>query len=211
VSKAYFITFEGGEGVGKSTQIKKLSAFLHTRKINHLVTREPGGSPIAEEIRRILVQGHADKLDPITEYLLFSAARRDHLLNKIFPALQQGQWIICDRFYDSSLVYQGMAQGLDPAFLEYIYEQIAPSFKPDLTFILDCDPEKALRRTSSRAHQEDRFEKKGLAFHQKIRQGFLDIAHRNPDRCIVIKTEQTLEQVTKKIKAAITQRFLGDD
>lgn len=207
--KAYFITFEGGEGAGKSTQMQKLSMFLHSKNIQHVVTREPGGSPVAEDIRLMLVRGAEDKLDALTEYLLFSAARRHHLLSTIKPALQHGQWVLCDRFFDSSIVYQGIAQGLDIKFMQLVYEQLAGNFKPDLTIVLDCSPQKGLKRAMARHHHENRFEQKELSFHRKIHQGFLEIAQQNPDRCVVVNAERAPEKVFTDIKIAIEQRFLG--
>ena len=206
--QSYFITFEGGEGVGKSTQIQKLSAFLHRQSIEHIVTREPGGSPVAEDIRVLLVRGQENKIDALTEYLLFSAARRDHLIHTIHPALARNQWVICDRFYDSSLVYQGIAQGLDLSFMQKVYEQLAGNFEPQLTFILTCDPERALERTHARQHPENRFEQKDLAFHQKIHQGFMELAQRYPHRCVLIDAERSEDQVFGDIKEIVEKHLL---
>lgn len=205
--KSYFVTFEGGEGVGKSTQIKKLSAFLNSQHIDHIVTREPGGSPIAEAIRALLVQGDENKLDALTEYLLFSAARRDHLVHTIHPALAQNKWVLCDRFYDSSWVYQGFAQGLDQTFMQQVYDQLAGPFEPHLTFILTCNPKQALERTVARQHSENRFEQKDLAFHEKIQQGFLELAQRFPHRCILIDATRPEDQVFGDIQSAVEQRL----
>lgn len=208
MSTGYFVTFEGGEGVGKSTQMQKLSAFLVRRQINHIVTREPGGSPVAEDIRILLVRGQENKMDALTEYLLFSAARRDHLLHTIHPALARNQWVICDRFYDSSCVYQGFAQGLAVSFMQQVYNQLAGDFEPHLTFILTCDPKQALERALARAHNENRFEQKDLAFHQKIHQGFLEIAQHHPQRCVLIDADRSEEQVFADIQAVVEQRLL---
>jgi dTMP kinase len=181
-----FITFEGGEGAGKSTQIKRLSAHLMTLGLDHIVTREPGGSDLAEKIRTLLVEGGVDGMDALTEYLLFSAARRDHLTRVIHPALAAGQWVLCDRFYDSSLVYQGLAPdpavALDKVLMQTVYEEVAgKGFAPDLTFIFDLDPKVGLARAGNRSGQnlnvsrENRFESKGIDFHQRVREGFLKL------------------------------------
>ena len=215
-NKPKFITFEGGEGTGKSTQIQALSSYLTGAGINHIVTREPGGTPLAEAIRGLLVQGKADKMDALSEYLLFSAARHDHLEKLIKPALKNHTWVLCDRFYDSSVIYQGKGQGLDSHFMEQIYQKIAgDNFAPDLTFILDLDPQIGLRRTHLRAvnaaHQanEGRFEAKGLAFHQTIRQGFLDIYQQHPDRCVLIDAAQSPEEVFQAIQLKLSPWMLG--
>jgi dTMP kinase len=205
---SYFVTFEGGEGVGKSTQMQRLSAFLHQKDISHIVTREPGGSPVAEEIRVLLVRGQENKLDSITEYLLFSAARRDHLIHTIQPALQQNQWVICDRFFDSSWVYQGIAQGLDLEFMQQVYQKLAGNFEPHLTFILSADPEKALKRALSRRSHENRFEQKDLAFHKKVHDGFVSLAERFPHRCVLIDATRSKDEAFADIQSVIEKRLL---
>jgi dTMP kinase len=205
---SYFVTFEGGEGVGKSTQIQKLSAYLDRQKIDHIVTREPGGSPVAEAIRILLVRGQENKIDVLTEYLLFSAARRDHLVHTIKPTLARNQWVICDRFYDSSYVYQGFAQGLDLNFIQQVYDQLAENFEPQLTFILTADPKQALERALARAHHENRFERKDLGFHQKIHQGFLELAQRFPHRCVLINADHPEDIVFADIQTALEERIL---
>ena len=206
--KSYFVTFEGGEGVGKSTQMQRLSAFLHQQDIQHIVTREPGGSPVAEEIRVLLVRGQENKIDSLTEYLLFSAARRDHLIHTIQPALNQNQWVICDRFFDSSWVYQGIAQGLDLEFMQQVYHKLAGDFEPHLTFVLSADPEKGLKRALARGHHENRFEQKDLAFHKKVHEGFIKIAESNPHRCVLIDATRNQNEVFADIQAAVEQRLL---
>lgn len=205
--KPLFITFEGGEGAGKSTQIKSLSTYLTELSMPHLLTREPGGTALAEKIRTLLVTGKADAMDPLTEYLLFSAARRDHLEKVIKPALAQGSWVLCDRFYDSSYVYQGLSpkadRALDLSFMNHVYKEIAgPDFEPDLTFVFDIDPKIGLARVQKRSEvsgdnttvQEDRFESKGLEFHNRIRQGFLKLQSHNSHRCCLIDATQSREQ-----------------
>jgi thymidylate kinase len=209
-TRAKFITFEGGEGTGKSTQIQALSSYLTQAGIKHIVTREPGGTPLAESIRKLLVQGHADKMDALSEYLLFSAARRDHVEKLIKPALQNQTWVLCDRFYDSSMVYQGKCQGLDAPLMEQVYQAICgPGFTPDLTFIFDLDPQEGLKRTELRttkspnqAH-EGRFEAKGLPFHQTIRQGFLEIYYQHQNRCVLIDAAQSPEAVFQVLQSKL--------
>ncbi len=211
-----FVTFEGGEGAGKSTQIKRLSTYLSELSVPHLVTREPGGTALAEKIRTLLVTGKADTMDPLTEYLLFSAARRDHLEKVIKPALTQGSWVLCDRFYDSSYVYQGLSpkkdKALDLSFMDSVYKEIAGAdFEPDLTFVFDIDPKIGLTRvkkrcttsTDKKIEQEDRFESKGLDFHNRIRQGFLKLQASNPHRCCLIDGSQPIDQTFQHIRSIL--------
>ena len=216
---AAFITFEGGEGAGKSTQIKRISAYLSERGVPYIVTREPGGTALAEKIRDLLVKGKADAMDPSTEYLLFSAARRDHIEKVIKPALAQGKWVLCDRFYDSSYVYQGLSpqkdRALDLGFMDRIYREIAgEDFEPDLTFIFDIDPEIGLGRTGKRgqvdktSQEENRFESKGLEFHHRIRQGFLKVQQDHPERCSLVEAAGTPDQVFHHLRTVIEESFL---
>tara|TARA_R110002095_G_scaffold92407_3_gene80739 strand:- start:107 stop:775 length:669 start_codon:yes stop_codon:yes gene_type:complete len=217
-SPPLFITFEGGEGAGKSTQLKRLSTYFSEKNLPHLVTREPGGTALAEKIRTLLVTGKADAMDPLTEYLLFSAARRDHIEKVIKPSLSQGSWVLCDRFYDSSYVYQGLSpkkeQALDLSFMDRVYKEIAgPDFAPDLTFVFDIDPKIGLERVEKRSTssddrkmaQEDRFESKGLDFHNRIRQGFLKIQASNPRRCCLIDATQPPEQTFHHIRSILEE------
>ncbi len=214
-----FITFEGGEGAGKSTQIKRISAYLKERNILHTLTREPGGTALAEKIRDLLVKGKADSMDPTTEYLLFSAARRHHIERVIKPALAKGEWVLCDRFYDSSYVYQGLSpkkeRALNLDFMDRVYTEIAgEGFKPDLTFIFDIDPEIGLTRAGKRSKldastpEENRFESKGLAFHNRIRQGFLRVQANNPDRCSLVDATGTPDQVFHHIRMVLEDSFI---
>lgn len=211
-----FVTFDGGEGAGKSTQIKRLSTYLKERDVPHLVTREPGGTALAEKIRALLVMGKADAMDPLTEYLLFSAARRDHLEKVIKPALAQESWVLCDRFYDSSYVYQGLApqgdRALNVSFMERVYEEIAGDhFEPDVTFIFDIDPKIGLKRVEDRQGalkdhnhgKESRFESKGLDFHNRIRQGFLKLQANNPQRCCLIDAARTPDQIFHQLRTIL--------
>jgi dTMP kinase len=202
-----FITLEGGEGTGKSTQVKRLAAALEARGLNTLATREPGGSPGAEEIRKLMVEGEPGRWNAITETLLAYAARADHVARTIGPALAEGRWVICDRFSDSTFAYQGTGRGLDRETIRRIDSAVLDDFAPDLTLVLDLDVAIGLGRAHARAGVENRFEKFGPDFHEKLRQSFLDIARRNPERCRVIDASGTEDQVAEQIFAAIARRF----
>lgn len=201
----YFITFEGGEGTGKSTQSELLANCLRNAGKDLIITREPGGSPGAELIRNLLVTGSADRWTPMSEALLMYAARADHWENRIYPALQKGQWVICDRFADSSVAYQGYGRGLDLEFLETLYGQIIGAQKPHLTYVFDLDPQIGLERSnlrlekSNHAYVEGRFESLDLEFHQKVREGFLKIAEQEPSRCKIIDASLPLEEIQSLI------------
>lgn len=207
--KGKFITFEGGEGSGKSTQIRKLDMWLSDKGYNVVMTREPGGTPDAELIRALLVQGDAKRWDAKTEALLMFASRRDHLIKTIWPALEEGSWVLSDRFVDSSRAYQGVGHGLGQEFINDLYEKVAGDFNPDLTIILDVDPEVGLSRAKNRlaSVKEDRYESMGLAFHQKLRQAYFDIAKEHPERYVIISAEQDLEDVHKQIVSAVEERL----
>lgn len=197
-----FITFEGGEGAGKSTQIKLLAEALAARGIPHLVTREPGGTTGAESIRRLLVE-QGETWEPMTETVLFLAARVDHVRKKILPALRAGEWVLCDRFADSTAVYQGIGKGISREFLDMAHRLILGDFQPDLTLILDLPTEEGLKRAGARGGKENRFEALGLEFHRCIRQGFLAIAQAQPERCAVIDAAQPPEAVHAAILRAL--------
>lgn len=202
-----FITFEGGEGSGKSTQIRALAALLAHHGIDCLHTREPGGSLGAETLRALVVKGQVSRWDVVSEYLLLSAARRDHLEKTIKPALMKGTWVLCDRYMDSSRVYQGL-RGLDPHFMETVYTQISQGLEPDLTFVMDMDPQIGLARAHARADTENRFEQLGQAFHIQVRQAFLDLAKTNAQRYQVVDAFVPLETLTDHLWHQINQRFL---
>jgi dTMP kinase len=202
-----FITLEGGEGTGKSTQVKRLAATLAARGFDTLTTREPGGSPGAEEIRKLMVEGEPGRWDPITETLLAYAARADHVARTIGPALLADSWVICDRFSDSTFAYQGVGRGVERETIRRIDSAVLDDFAPDLTLILDVDVQIGLARAMARGGLENRFEKFGTDFHEKLRQAFLDIARRNPERCKVVDASGTEEQVADQIFAAVTRRF----
>ena len=202
-----FITFEGGEGTGKSTQARRLAAALAARRIPAIVTREPGGSPGAEEIRALLVRGDPARWNPLTEALLFYAARADHTERTIKPALAEGKWVICDRFSDSSYAYQGAGRGLDRETVRRIETIAIDDFKPDLTFVLDLPPEIGLERAGKRGNYETRFEEFDAAFHSRMRKAFLDIARRAPNRCVVVDAGRDVEEVAEAVLGALKARF----
>lgn len=194
-----FITLEGGEGAGKTTQAAYIKEFLQSRGQRVLLTREPGGSLGAELIRGLLVDRAAYSWDALTEYLLFTAARRDHILKTIKPALEEGTWVVCDRFYDSSIVYQGYAKHVSLEVLTAIYNFISEGITPNLTLILDIAPEMGLMRAHKRSNYEDRFEQMSLQFHKQVRKGFLEIAKDHPERCIIVNAEEEESQIRDTI------------
>ncbi len=204
---ARFITFEGGEGAGKSTQVKLLAEALRQRGVDVLTTREPGGAPGAEEIRRLLVEGDGGRWDAVTEALLHTAARREHVLKTVRPALAQGKWVISDRFADSTVAYQGYAQGVPLADLAKLYEVAVGDFEPDLTLILDMPVEEGLKRAAGRGGKEDRYERMGIEFHERMRRGFLEIAVSNPQRCLIIPAEVSISAVQRAVLAVVDQQF----
>ncbi|HKU55177.1 MAG TPA: dTMP kinase [Rhizomicrobium sp.] len=202
-----FITLEGGEGTGKSTQIKRLAASLEAKGIPVLATREPGGSPGAEQIRALMVEGEPGRWDAITETLLAYAARADHVARTIGPALLAGRWVISDRFSDSTFAYQGVGRGVPRETIRRIDAAVLDDFAPDLTLVLDLDVTLGLQRAAARGAAENRFEKFGADFHEKLRQAFLDIARRYPERCRVIDAAGSEDQVAAAILAAVSRRF----
>jgi dTMP kinase len=207
VAQGRFITFEGGEGAGKSTQLKRLVARLERAGREVVATREPGGSPGAESIRELVLKGSADRWSPVTETLLMYAARRDHVERVIRPALERGAWVICDRFADSTRAYQGAAGGVDPAFIAAMETYVLEHTRPDLTLIFDMPVDVGLQRAHERAGSEMRFESKGLAFHERLREGFLAIARAEPGRCAIVDASGTLDQVEAAVWAAIESRL----
>lgn len=209
--RARFITLEGGEGAGKSTLARALQARLLARGIDCVVTREPGGSPKAELIREALLAGDIAPFGPFAEALMFYAARIDHLDHTIQPALKRGQWVISDRFADSTRAYQGTLGRLDPALLAGLERSALGGFKADLTLVLDVPVAVGLARAAARrgAGAADRFEKEGRGFHERLRKAYLDIAEREPDRCIVIDADASPEDVQELAWSAIQGRLLS--
>lgn len=204
-----FITFEGGEGAGKSTQVKRLAARLQAEGHEVVTTREPGGSPGAETIREIVLNGAADKWSPVTETLLMYAARRDHIERVIGPALARGAWVVCDRFADSTRAYQGAAGGTSPGLISALETYILEDVRPDLTLIFDLPVDVGLARAQSRGG-EMRFESKGLAFHERLREGFRAIAAGEPHRCAVVDGSLSMDEVEAAIWQAVSQRLAVD-
>ncbi|MFN8830037.1 MAG: dTMP kinase [Labrys sp. (in: a-proteobacteria)] len=208
MQRGRFITFEGGEGAGKSTQIRRLSERLRAIGIDPVVTREPGGSPGAEALRELLLGGAAKPFGPVAEAALFYAARDDHLEETIRPALASGRWVVCDRFSDSTRAYQGAAGGVDDTVLRALDRIVVAKTRPDLTIILDVPPEEGLKRAQARGLPTDRFEAEGLAFHERLREKFLAIAAREPDRCVVIDGTANVDAVSDAVWQATSDRLL---
>lgn len=202
-----FITLEGGEGAGKSTQIARLKAWLEGRGHRVTATREPGGSPGAEMIRKLLVEGPVERWDGTTEALLHFAARREHLRSTVWPALKRGDWVVSDRFADSSVAYQGYGHGVDRRMFEELYKIAVGAFRPDLTVILDLPIETGLARAASRRGSETRYERLPLDFHRRVKAGFLEIAEREPKRCVVIDATGEIDTIAKAIADAVTERL----
>lgn len=204
---AHFISFEGGEGSGKSTQITRLAASLERAGVAVHVTREPGGEAQAEHIRRLLVTGDQHRWDNMAETLLFLAARVQHAERLIRPKLAEGVWVLSDRSLDSTRVYQGIAKGVGVESYDALHRLTLGAFKPDLTLLLDIDPEIGLRRSLSRANTETRFEGMDRAFHQSVREGFLLLARSEPERITVIDATRSPDAVSAEILAAVERRL----
>jgi len=203
-----FITFEGGEGTGKSTQVALIAADLRETNLEIVETREPGGSPGAERIRELLVNGPTDRWEPVTETMLHFAARREHLERTIRPALDRGAWVICDRFADSSMAYQGYGLGVSRELISDLYRNVVGDLKPDLTFILDIPPEIGLKRADDRQSGGTRYERMDVAFHECLREGFLDIAKHEPERCVVLDATATIDAISTEIRQQIKSRLM---
>ncbi len=204
----FFITFEGGEGAGKSTQMAMLAGSLKASNHDVAVTREPGGSPGAEAVRHVILSGLAEPYGPVMEAVLFATSRNDHVEQVIRPAVAAGKIVISDRFADSSRVYQGMSGALDYDFVEQLQQLAINRMTPDLTIIMDIDPKIGLERAAiRRAGPADRFEKEAVAMHQKRREGFLTIAKREPNRCVVIDATQDQAIIAAEILALVNSRL----
>ena len=207
MTRGCFITFEGGEGAGKSTQIRRLAERLRAEARDVVLTREPGGSPGAESIRELLLNGAVDRWSPLTEALLMNAARRDHIERVIAPALARGAVVLCDRFADSTRAYQGAGGAVDLNVIAQLEAAVVGEMRPDLTLIFDLPVAEGLRRALSRNGGEERFEAKGEAFHERLRVAYLDIARSEPDRCVVIDAAASLDAVEAAIAVAVAPRL----
>lgn len=204
-----FITMEGGEGAGKTTQCARLAAYLEGKDIEVTITREPGGTPGALALRELLVTGDGDRWDPVSEALLMYAARRDHVERLIKPALAKGQWVLCDRFSDSTMAYQGYAKALGRDWVSALDGLAMDGFKPDLTLLLDMPSDMGLGRAAVRGGP-DRFEKLGARFHEDLRSAFLDIAKREPERIVVLDATGSQDAVAERIEKTVTRHLLDE-
>lgn len=207
MSRGHFITVEGGEGVGKSTQCNHILELLRSFDIEVILTREPGGSDGADQIRQLLVTGAEDRWDALTEALLLSAARRDHVNRTIRPALEAGIWVVCDRFFDSTIAYQGYGHGIDRGFLKALHKRATGSLEPEITFLLDAPSEVGVSRALSRGGPEDRYERFVNEFHERARKGFLKIARSQLHRYVVVDATQDIDAVRGIISKQIISRF----
>lgn len=205
--KNKMIVIDGVDGSGKGIQSRRLHQALLHSGLQSLLTREPGGSEAAEDIRKLLVEGEPDKWDSMTELLLMYAARRSHLKDSILPALQQGQWVVCDRFADSSRAFQGIAGELGLEIVEKVHQLVVGSFEPDMVLILDIPESLALERALARGGAEDRFEKKGADYQARVRQAFLQIASDDAKKYQVIDANQSIDAVTHDIFDIINAQF----
>ncbi|MFI0849523.1 dTMP kinase [Mesorhizobium sp. IMUNJ 23232] len=205
MARGLFISFEGGEGAGKSTQIRRLSEKLRRKGYDTLVTREPGGSPGAEALRHVILSGAAEPFGPRMEAILFAAARSDHVEQTIRPALERGAIVLCDRFLDSSRVYQGAGSDENRGFVETLVHVAVNGVMPDMTLIFDIDAEIGLSRAAARrgVGEADRFEKETVDIHQRRREAYLAIAEKEPDRCIIIDASADEDEVEDVVTAAV--------
>ena len=207
MTRGNFISFEGGDGAGKSTQLRLLCERLETIGIETLATREPGGSLGAEDIRKLLVSGSIDRWEPLSEALLHNAARHDHLHREILPALENGIWVISDRFADSTLAYQGYGQGVDRAKLALLHDLAVGDAAPHLTLILDIPVAEGFDRTVSRPGKTSRYERMNSTMHERLRQGFLAIAAAEPERCRVLDALGSAESIHEAVWQLVCERF----
>lgn len=209
--QARFITFEGGEGAGKSTQIRLLAEWLGSNGLDYIITREPGGCPGAEMIRDLLVKGETDRWTSMTEALLMTAARTEHVDRTIRPALESGRWVLCDRFYDSTIAYQGGARGLGMERMKQLQQVALGDVRPDLTFVLDLPVEVGLGRATGRESEkddrEDRFERMALNFHEDIRTAFRNIAEAESDRCVLVDANKGVKNLQAELRDIVAKRY----
>jgi len=206
-----FITFEGGEGAGKSTQVTRLADRLRSLGLEAIATREPGGTPNAEALRGLLLNGFAEPLAPASEAMIFSAARIDHLEKLVRPALARGAFVVCDRFADSTRAYQGALGHISGDFIDTLERLAVGETMPDLTFMLDLPAEEGLSRANLRrgANRADRFESEAIGFHRGLRDSFLKIAAAQPQRCVVMDGARTVDEIADDVWRLVEGRFLG--
>jgi dTMP kinase len=209
-----FITFEGIEGCGKSTQASRLVERLKGANIPTVRTLEPGGTRVGLDIRKILLDARNRHLSPLAELLLYEADRAQHVAEVIGPAIKRGEWVVCDRYYDATTVYQGVARGLDPALIELLNQRASDGLRPDITFLLDCAVEVGLGRAISRNEtsvekDQDRFEREKRAFHEAVREGYLALARKEPDRFIVVDGAMTEDRLAHMIFERLTPFLPG--
>ena len=207
VKPGKLITLEGGEGAGKSTQLARLAAALQQSGLSVVTTREPGGSPAGERIRKLLVEGEPGSMAPMTEALLHFAQRAEHIEKTIRPALARGAWVVCDRFADSTMAYQGYGHGLGRAPIQSLCRLVCGDLVPALTLIFDVPVEIGLARAASRRGVETRYERMDASFHERLRRGFLDIAKREPKRCAVIDAAREVDAVTAEMLKTVGRRL----
>ncbi len=205
-----FITFEGGEGAGKSTQAKRLADFLRQRGVSVVLTREVGGCPSAEDIRHLWLAKKEGHWDPMTELLLVMAARREHLVKTVWPALERGAWVVCDRFVDSTRAYQGVGLGLGLGKVDEMYRAVAGDFLPDLSLLLDLPVDAGLARMVTRAGPDDRYQQRDAGFHQTLRDAYLSLARSDPRRVKIIDAERGAIDVQAAIQEAVAAHFALD-
>jgi len=204
---APFVTFEGIEGSGKTTQIRRLSAYLERKRIPHLVTREPGGTPLADEIRALLLSPRPDPMFPETELLLYEAARAQHVREVILPARASGAAVLCDRFCDATVAYQGFSRGIDEARIEELNRFASGGLAPDLTFLFDISPEEGILRVEGRGGRKDRIESESREFHRAVREGYLRLAERFPSRILRLDGTLPEDDLFRQIQASAAERF----
>jgi dTMP kinase len=204
---APFVTFEGIEGSGKTTQIRRLSQYLPDKGVSHRLTREPGGTKLADEIRSLLLSQRDEPVFPETELLLYEAARAQHVRGVILPALASGQPVLCDRFYDATSAYQGFSRGIDAPRVEWLNAFASGGVSPDLTFLLDVSPEDGFARIRGRGIRPDRIESESLRFHRMVREGYLRLHQRDPGRILRIDGSLPADDVFLRIREAVSARF----
>lgn len=204
---AHFVTFEGIEGSGKTTQLRRLSAHLAAKGVLHIVTREPGGTPLSDQIRALVLVPREETVFPESELLLYEAARAQHVRGVILPALRSGRAVLCDRFCDATTAYQAHARGLDPSLVERLNVYASGGLVPGLTFLFDLPPDEGFARVKGRGFAPDRLERESLDFHRAVREGYLRLAGREPGRVVLIDAAVAEEEVFRSVLAAVAQRF----